>query len=60
MSQKRVKSKSLKNLTMPSPKSSSYMRTSFKRTENQMEQVAPEKEGNVPSNDVKSDLIVID
>ena len=30
------------------------------RTENQKEQVAPEKEGNVSSNDFKSDIIVLD
>ena len=40
---------------MPSPKPSSDIRTLFKRTENQREQVAPEKD-----NDIKSDLIVID
>ena len=53
------KSKSLKNLTMSSLKPSSNIRTFFKRTEHQIELVAPEKEGNVPSNDIKSDLIVI-
>ena len=45
---------------MPSPKPSSDIRTLFKRTENQREQVAPEKECNVRGNDIKSDLIVID
>ena len=43
---------------MASPKPRSDIRTFFKRSENQREQVAPEKEGNV--NDIKSDLIVID
>ena len=32
---------------MSCPKPSSDIRTFFKRTENQREQVAPEKEGNV-------------
>ena len=36
------------------------IRTFFKRTEYQREQVTPEAEGNVPSNAIKSDLIVID
>ena len=47
-----------KNVTMASPKPRSDIRTFFKRSENQREQVAPEKEGNV--NDIKSDLIAID
>ena len=45
---------------MTSPKSSSDIRTFLKRTEYQREQVAPVKEGNLPSNDIKSDIIVID
>ena len=40
----------------PSPKPSGGIRTFFKKIENQREQVAPEKEGNVLSNDIKSDL----
>ena len=45
---------------MPSPKPSSIIRTFLKRKENQREQAAPEKEANVPSNNIKLDLIVID
>ena len=45
---------------MPHPKPRSDIRTFFKRTENQREQVAPEKESNFLSNDIKSDLIVIE
>ena len=59
-SNKRRKNKPLENVTMTSPKSSSDIRTFFKRTEYQREQVAPVKEGNLPSNDIKSDIIVID
>ena len=44
---------------MSSLKPSSNIRTFFKRTEYQREVVAPEKEGNVPSNNIKSDLSVI-
>ena len=36
------------------------IRTFFKRTEYQREQVTPETEGNVPSNTIKSDLIATD
>ena len=54
------KNKSLKNVTMSSPKPSSDIRTFLKRTENQREQVAPEKKGNLLSNDIKSDINVID
>ena len=43
---------------MYSPKLSSDIKTFLKRTGYQREQVAQEKEGNVPSN--KSDIIVID
>ena len=53
-------SKSLKNVIIPNPKPSSDIRTFFKRTEYQREQVTPETEGNVPSNAIKSNLIVID
>ena len=53
-------SKSLKNVIIPIPKPSSDIRTFFKRTEYQREQVTPETEGNVPSNAIKSNLIVID
>ena len=52
--------KSLKNVTIPNPKPNSDIRTFFKRTEYQREQFTPETEGNVPSNAIKSDLIVID
>ena len=45
---------------MPHPKPRSDIRTFFKRAENQREQVAPEKESNFLSNDIKSDLIVIE
>ena len=41
------KNKSLKNVTIPNPKPSSDIRTFFKRTEYQREQVTPETEGNV-------------
>ena len=54
------KNKSLKNVTIPNPKPSSDIRTFFKRTEYQIEQVTPETEGNIPSSAIKSDLIVID
>ena len=54
------KNKSLKNVTIPSPKPSSDIRTFLKRTEYQREQVTPETEDNVPRNAIKSDLIVID
>ena len=47
-------------MTIPNPKPSSDIRIFFKRTEYQREQVIPETEGNVPSNTIKSDLIVID
>ena len=51
--------KSLKNITIPNPIPSSNIRTLFKRTEYRREQVTPETEGKVPSNAIKSDLIVI-
>ena len=54
------KNKSLKNVTIPNPKPSSDIRTFFKRTEYQREQVTPETEDNVSSNVIKSDLIFID
>ena len=54
------KNKSLKNATITNPKPSSDVRTFFKGTGYQREQVTPETEGNVPSNAIKSDLIVID
>ena len=54
------KNKSLKNVTIPNPKPSKDIRNFFKRTEYQRGQVTPETEGNVPSNAIKSDLIVID
>ena len=44
------KNKSLRNVTIPNPKASSDIRTFFKKTEYQREQVPPEIEGNVPSN----------
>ena len=49
----------MKNVTTPKPKPSSDIGTFFKRTECQRKQVTPETEGNVPSNPIKSDLIVI-
>ena len=52
--------KSLKKITVPNPKPSSDIRTFFKGTECQREQVTSETECNVPSNAIKSDLIVID
>ena len=52
------KSKALKNVAMPSPKPSSDIRTSFKITENEREQVAPENGNIIPSNDIKSDLAI--
>ena len=45
---------------MPSPKPSSDIRKISKRIEHQRKQVAPEKEGNVPSNNIKLDFILID
>ena len=45
---------------MPNLKPSSDIRTFLKRAEYQRQQVIPETEGNVPSNAIKSDLIVID
>ena len=59
-SNKGKKPKSLRNVTISSFKASSDIRFFQKRTKNQKEQVAPEKEGNLPSNVIKSDLIVID
>ena len=44
---------------MPDPKRSSDIRIFFKRAVNQRK-LAPEKEGNAPSNDIKSGLIVSD
>ena len=52
--------KSLKNVIIPNPKPCSDIRTFLKITDYQWEQVTQETEGNVPSNAVKSDLIVID
>ena len=52
------KNKSLKNVTIPNPKPSSDIRTFFKRTEYQTE--GKLLQGNVPSNAIKSDSIVID
>ena len=57
---KGAKSKSLKNVTITNPKLSSDITTFLKRTELQRKQVTPETEGNVPSNPIKSDFIVID
>ena len=54
------KKKSLKNVTIPNLKSCSDIKTFSNRTECQREQVTPETEGNVPSNTIRSDLIVID
>ena len=51
------KNKSLKNVTIPNPKPSSDIK---KNREYQREKLTPETEGNVPSNAIKSDLIVID
>ena len=52
--------KSLKNVTIPNPKPISDIRTFFKRAEYQREQFSRQTEGNVSSNAIKSDLIVID
>ena len=52
--------KSLKNVTLPNPKPISDIRTFFKRAEFQREQFSRQTEGNVSSNAIKSDLIVID
>ena len=52
--------KSLKNVTIPNPKPSSGIRTLFKRAKYRREQVTAETESNVPSNAIKSYLIVID
>ena len=54
------KNKSLKNATIPNPKPSSDIRTFFKKADYQREQVTPKTEANVPSNTIKSYLIVID
>ena len=54
------KNKSLKNVTMHNLKPSSDIKTFFKRTEYQREQVTRETKGNVPSNAIKLDFIVID
>ena len=50
---KEGKNKSMINVTIPNPKPSSDNQNFFKRTEYQREQVTPEKEGNVPNNDIK-------
>ena len=54
------KNKLLENVTITNPKPSSDIRTFFKRTEYQREQVTPETKSNIPSNAIKSDLIVTD
>ena len=50
----------MKYVTISNPKSSSDIKTFYKRIEYQREQVTSEAEGNVPSNAIKSDLIAID
>ena len=54
------KNKSLKYVTISNHKSSSDIKTFYKRIEYQREQVTSEAEGNIPSNAIKSDLIAID
>ena len=49
-----------KNVKIPNPKPGTDIRTLYKRTEYQREQVTRGTEGNVPSNATKSDLIAID
>ena len=48
------------NVKIPNPKPGSDIRTFLKRTEYQRKKVTPETEGNVPSNAIKLDLIVVD
>ena len=50
----------LENVKIPNPKPGSDIRTFLKRTEYQRKKVTPETEGNVPSNAIKLDLIVVD
>ena len=57
---KKGENKSLENVAIPNPNLLVISKLFFKRTDYQIEQVTPEIEGNVPSNTIRSDLIIID